>query len=111
MNIDELTIGQAKDLVAIFGGGTNATLYPVEIGKAYCFRGVTYHWVGKVVAVIGSYAVLETAAWVADSGRFSEFIQNGTVAECEAVSVPVRVNMDACMDIIDWRCALLREVV
>ena len=55
----------------------------LEIGKCYFFRTVTYHTVGKVIAVIGNFVKLSDASWIAASGRFMQAIKDGmrTMAE------------------------------
>ena len=76
-----------------------------EIGKAYFFRGITYHWVGRIVAIDGSFLRLENASWVADSGRFGEAIAQGTLQEMEYTG-DAYVNLSAMNDIVPWNHAL-----
>jgi len=110
MNIDDLTIGEAREISSLVGQQkTGAGAYPVEIGKNYLFQGVTHYWTGCVARITGSYAVLADAAWIASTGRFAECIATGKVDECEPVG-NVYVNMDACNDIIPWLHALPREL-
>ena len=45
-----------------------------KIGCCYFLRTVTYHMVGRVVAVDGPFIYMEDAAWIADSGRLADFI-------------------------------------
>lgn len=49
----------------------------MEIGKTYFVRVVPHDYVGRVTKVDGLHVELEDASWVAESGRFSEFILNG----------------------------------
>lgn len=50
----------------------------VEIGKFYLVRGGAKDYVGLVVALPTPFtAVLEQAAWVAESGRWHEFLRDG----------------------------------
>jgi hypothetical protein len=51
---------------------------PFNIGANYFIRTVTFHHTGKLVAVTPTELVLENAAWIADSGRFTE-----ALAKCE----------------------------
>ncbi len=71
MNIDELTLGDLKKLKNIVGGNCESDC-PWEIGKNYFIRTVTMHHTGRLVAVTQQELVLEDAAWIADSGRFSD---------------------------------------
>ena len=80
----------------------------VKKGKAYFFRTVTYHTVGKVKAVIGNFIQLEKAAWVADSGKFSEAIAKGTLSEVEMVG-DVYINLDTVVDFFPWNNPLPTE--
>lgn len=47
---------------------------PWELGKAYFIRTVTMHLHGILVDVTEHELVLINAAWIADSGRFHDFI-------------------------------------
>ena len=53
------------------------------MGKPYFIRTVTMTIVGKLEKVFNSELVLSTASWVADSGRFSDAIQKGSLNEVE----------------------------
>ncbi len=74
---------------------------PFKIGKSYFFRTVTYHLTGMVTAIVGKFLVLEDAAWIADSGRFNEFIK-GTPNESLEVEPfydhEVYLNVDSITD-------------
>jgi hypothetical protein len=48
--------------------------HPFEIGKEYYFETATKYYAGTVVAVHPLGVQLENAVWVADTGRFNEFI-------------------------------------
>jgi hypothetical protein len=48
-----------------------------EIGKQYFIRSIPYHAVGRCVAVIDGFVVLEDASWVADSGRLYDALTDG----------------------------------
>lgn len=82
---------------------------PFEVGKSYFIRTVTYHTVGRVIAVVGKFLILSDAAWVADSGRFSPAINDGTLSEVEPVRVTVTLNTDSIVDAFDWTHPLPRE--
>lgn len=84
MNINELTIGQAKEIASIFGltAGTLPS-HPFEIGANYFLRTVTHHHTGKLVAVTATELVLENAAWIADDGRLNESLKTGSFNEVE----------------------------
>lgn len=84
MNIDDLTIKQARELAGLFN-----TAAPVrddsawEIGKIYLIRTVTMIDTGRVVAVTPQEIMLEDAAWIADTGRFADAVKSASFGEVE----------------------------
>lgn len=72
-----------------------------EVGKSYFIRTVTYHLTGRLVGIDGQFLILEDAAWIADSGRFMQTIQNGQVNEVEPVGDAI-VNQSAITDAFPW---------
>ena len=62
---------------------TNAEALPYLLGNAYFIRTVTMYYIGTLVAVYPQELVLETAAWVPDTGRFHQAVTNGELAEVE----------------------------
>ena len=82
MDINELTIGQAKQLVSMFQKCSNVT-HPWQIGKNYLIRTVTMIQTGKLVMVTEQELVLEDAAWIADTGRFSDALSSCEFSEVE----------------------------
>lgn len=85
MNINELTIGQAKELAQFFNQGGSAEQAPFDIGQGYLIRTVTNYWTGRVEAIQGGFLKLSTAAWIADTGRFNEAVRSGNFSEVEPV--------------------------
>lgn len=82
MKLDDMTIGEARQLATLFGG------QPVdnsawEIGQNYLIRTVTMIDTGRVVAVTPHEIVLEDAAWIADTGRFAQAIEKAEFGEVE----------------------------
>lgn len=73
-----------------------------EIGKAYLIRTVTMHYTGRVTAVTDSDVVLEDAAWIADTGRYSDSLQTGSLSEVEPYPQPVVVSRGAIVDFTEW---------
>ena len=54
-----------------------------EIGAAYLIRTVTMIQTGRLIAVNEHELVLEDAAWIADTGRFSDALRGGSFVEVE----------------------------
>ena len=79
--------------------------YDDLVGESYLFRTVTYHGVGLVVKRVGSFLQLENASWIADSGRFSSAIKEGTLEEVEPVGV-MFINLESVVDFFPWVHAL-----
>ena len=81
------------------------------IDKSYFFRTVTYHAVGKVVGTVtlgGTGAVfvqLDSASWIASSGRFMQTIKDGTLDEVEPVGT-MWLNLNTVVDMFPWTHAL-----
>jgi len=74
----------------------------LEIGKSYMIRTVTYFWTGWLVSQTDDELVLEDAAWIADTGRWTQAINDGELSEVEPVKCPVRINPAAVVDVCEW---------
>ena len=53
------------------------------VGENYFIRTVTFHYTGRLKAVYDKEIVLETAAWIAVDGRFTEAVSKGDYSEVE----------------------------
>jgi hypothetical protein len=82
--------------------------YEDLVGGAYYFRTVTYHLIGKVRKIVGRFAYLESASWIADSGRFMNAIKDGTLNEVEPVGFAF-VNLDTVTDFFPWEHSIKLE--
>lgn len=96
----ELTI---RDLKEILGGERTAETtkvpHPYEIGKNYHVRTVTMAIAGKLKAVYQNELVFENASWVADSGRFSEYLKDtSNIKENEPFPNDVIIGRGAIID-------------
>jgi hypothetical protein len=78
------------------------------INRSWFFRTVTYHLVGRVKKVMGSWVELEKASWIADSGRFMNFLKDGETNEVEPVG-QVFVNLNTVVDFYPWKHELPKE--
>lgn len=107
MDINNLTIGQAKELASMLGQPAPAG--PYRVGDCVLIRTVTMTQVGRITAIYPGELVLEDAAWVADTGRFHEAIAKGTLHEVEAVDGRVIVGRGAIVDVFQWRHKLPLE--
>ena len=83
---------------------------PFKIGEAYFIRTVTYFATGRLKEVVGKFLVLEEAAFIADTGRFSNAMATGVFEEIEPVEVEMFVNSDSITDAFPWKGKLPREI-
>ena len=80
-----------------------------KVGRNYMIRTVTMIQVGTLVYVGDDELVLKYAAWVADTGRFSAFLKDGTASEIEPFpDGEVIVGRHSIIDACEWKHALLR---
>lgn len=84
MNIKDLTIGEAELIASMFNKRPMLeSSQPFEIGKHYLIRTVTMIDTGTVKAVYPNEIVLTDAAWIADTGRFSDAVRKAEFSEVE----------------------------
>ena len=73
-----------------------------QIGKKYFIRTVTMHSVGKLISIDDKELVLSDASWVADSGRFYNALNDGTLNEVEPFVNDVLINRNSIIDATVW---------
>ena len=110
MNIDELTIGEAKQLSKMFGKEIAAKTHSIPVGECVFIRTVTMHYTGRITSVTDYDLVLEDASWIADSGRFSTALKNGDLSEVEPFPGSAIIPLGCIVDISAWNHKLPREV-
>ena len=90
-----------KDLckiISMLEGGTSND-GPWEVGKKYFIRTVTMHLSGELVSVSRQELVLKDAAWIADSGRLNEAVEDpNKFSEVEPFRRPVIVGRGSIVD-------------
>lgn len=107
VDIDELTIGEVKQLTAMFG--TNANSHSIAVGEPVLIRTVTHYFTGRVRAVTASDIVLDDAAWIADTGRFADALKTGKLNEVEPYPSHVIISRGGVIDITPWEHDLPRK--
>jgi len=80
-----------------------------HIGKNYVIRTVTMIQVGKLVSVTDNELVLENACWIADTGRWADFLKKGTYSESEPFQDDCIVGRHSIIDATLWRHQLVTE--
>ena len=104
MNINELTLGQVKEIKHLFGIGKCDTVQngtqngPWQVGKNYLVRTVTMTNSGRLTAVYPMELVFEDAAWIADTGRFHDNLRSCEFSEVEPFIDPVIIGRGAVID-------------
>ena len=83
---------------------------PISKGNNVFIRTVTHYYTGTIVEMSEHEIVLEDAAWIADTGRFSAALTEGTLSEIEPFPSRVSVNRGAVVDVTDWTHELPRKV-
>lgn len=109
MNIEKLTIAEAREIANLVSGAQSSS-HSFQIGQAVLIRGVTLYYTGRVAAVTDSDVVLDEAAWVASTGRFAEALKTGKLDEIEPYPGRCVVSRAAIMDWCEWPHELPREV-
>lgn len=80
----------------------NSTLIDGLLGTNVFVRTVTFHYTGRLAAADESFLLLEEAAWVADSGRFSTALATGQLSEVEQYPGGCLVSRGAIVDVSEW---------
>lgn len=83
MKLDELTIGEVKQIASLLNKEQTTSPFPFEIGANYLIRTVTMIDTGKLVAVTPTELVIEDAAWIADTGRWQQALESVNFVEVE----------------------------
>ena len=107
LEISDETYEKIKEQLGVHDREVNT--YEDLVGGKYYFRTVTYHLTGEVKKIVGRFAYLKNAAWIADSGRFNEAIKNGTLNEIEPVG-DAFINLDTVTDFFPWKHTLPKDV-
>lgn len=122
-NIDEMTIAEAKEmlpqcreLLRMFGESGNvpqpqaSTLDHPLVGKNVFIRTVTCYYTGRLVEIRHDEFVLEDAAWIGSTGRFSDALETGSFDEVEPYPPgPVYVGREMRVDISKWNHELPKK--
>jgi len=84
IDINTLTVGEARGIAAMFGSSAQPPPASDFIpGKAYFIRTVTHAYTGRCVRCGPQFVILTDAAWIADTGRFADAMKSGDYSEIE----------------------------
>lgn len=109
VNIDELTLGQIKEINKLTTPTNSSMDLPFEIGEAYLFRTVTHIEVGRVKRITGQFVELEDASWIADTGRYHNCLRDGVFDEVEPYPLYTGVNTQSLINYAPWPHKLPKE--
>lgn len=82
---------------------------PLEIGEKYFVRTVTHYMVGELKEIIGDFLVFSNASWIADTGRFADFLEKGEANEVEPVKGLYRIAITSIVDVFDFEHPLPKK--
>lgn len=80
-----------------------------KLGQAYFIRTVTMYLTGRLIKIEPQELVLEEAAWIADTGRFSDAMKTGSFSEVEPFNGPIIVGRGSIVDAQEWALILPKE--
>jgi hypothetical protein len=84
---------------------------PVSVGSTVLVRCVTHYYTGRIVSVTKEEILLSDAAWIADTGKFSEALANGVLREVEPYPDGIiSISRGAIVDVCTWNHPLPRTV-
>lgn len=102
MNIDQMTVGEFKELSKLMQPKARTKQVPFKAGDKVFIRTVTLYYTGLIKEIVGDWIVLEQASWIADTGRFFDFLKDGTCNEYESFQKPVSIPTGSVIDITEW---------
>lgn len=109
MNIDELTLGQLKEISKTCGvslKSTNKAKLPFSIGDKLLILTVTSFHVGILVSVTREFFVLNDGGWVANTGRLGNALDTGNLVEFERAPREFGVARNAIVSWYPWLHAI-----
>ena len=100
----EISIAQLRELLGC--SVTDESKCPFEVGQSYIIRTVTMINLGKVKKIVGNFLVLESAGWVADTGRYHVALATGVLNEFEPYPDISFVSLGSVVDAQPWQFEL-----
>lgn len=96
----EITFEQLVELVG--AKKAKSSKHPLRVGEKYFIRSVTHYYTGRLKEICGNWLVLEKASWIADTGRFYDFLKEGKCNEYESFTHDVYVPLSGIIDVTVW---------
>ena len=110
LDINDLTIRQLREIQQM-APALSAHNYASLIGKNVIVRTVTMIYTGRLEGVTASDLVLNDCSWIPETDRYMQFVENGSVRECEPYpsDLLVYINRGALLDMCELRKELPRS--
>lgn len=84
--------------------------HQLPVGEKVIVRTVTMYYTGRLVKVSKTDIILDSAAWVASTGRWSHALRTGELDEVEPFPGGTVVTRAVIVDVTLWPHELPREV-
>ncbi len=107
--IDNLTIGDVKQLAGMFG--SPGRTHSFKVGEKYLIFTVSFFYTGRITSITESDIVLEEAAWIAHTDRLEAAFVKGKLKAVEPCPDPVGINREAIVSFSIWKHDLPRAVI
>lgn len=111
MKLDDLTVGELKQISNLLNTGSCEKKSDYPVGKNVIVRTVTMIYTGKLTEVTDTDLVLVDCSWIPETDRFMKFVAEGAVKECEPYpdDLPVYINRGALLDMCELKKQLPRS--
>lgn len=109
MNVNDLTLGQIRELQGLFAQQLPAPSLPHPLlGKNVIVRTITMIYTGKLVEVTPQDLILVDCSWIPETERYMKFVAEGAVKECEPYpdGLPVYIGQGTVLD----KCELVKAL-
>lgn len=73
----------------------------LEVGKVYAIRTVTMIYTGRLMDISETEMLLEDAAWIPETERWAQFVDDGSHKEAEPYKRPVVLSRGAILDVTE----------
>lgn len=112
MDINDLTLGEVKEINNLVSHSAfENNNYKYIKGQKICIRGVTMIYTGIVEEDLNDAVVLSSACWIADTGRWSEFLKNPEKNVSESEMYPENTKIPIFKGIITDSCIISHVVL
>ena len=75
MSLENMTIKEFKEFTSLLSVGSKEES-PFIVGENYLIRTVTFTYSGKLKSKTNMFLLLESASWIADTGRYNECLKD-----------------------------------